>query len=114
MGVTQMSDYSPHPAIEYIWDNAPAYAKAKGILAQLEAYKSSLKSVLMKKSGENSIGAQEREAYADIAYQTHCDAIGAATEQVELLKWRMLSAQMRFDAWRTEQASNRQIEKLTK
>ena len=109
-----MTDYSPHPAIEYIWENAPAYAKAKGIQAQLEAYKSSLKSILMKKSGETSIGAQEREAYADIAYQTHCDAIGAATEQVELLKWRMMSAQMRFDAWRTEQASHRQIERLTK
>ena len=109
-----MSDYSPHPAIEYIYDNAPAYAKAKGILAQLEAYKSSLKSMLMKHSGETSIGAQEREAYADVAYQNHCDAIGRATEQVELLKWRMLSAQMRADIWRTEQASNRQIEKLTK
>jgi hypothetical protein len=114
MGVAQMSDYSPHPAIEYIWENAPAYAKAKGIQAQLEAYKSSLKSILMKKSGETSIGAQEREAYAHIDYQTHCDAIGAATEQVELLKWRMTSAQMRFDAWRTEQASNRQMDKLIK
>ena len=109
-----MSEYSPHPAIEYIWENAPAYAKAKGILAQLEAYKSSLKSMLMKHSGETSIGAQEREAYANLAYQNHCDAIGHATEQVELLKWRMTSAQMRFDAWRTEQASNRQIDKLIK
>jgi hypothetical protein len=26
----------------------------------------------------------------------------------------MTSAQMRFDAWRTEQASNRQMDKLTK
>ena len=109
-----MTEYSPHPCIEYIYDNAPHYAKAKGELAQLEAFKSSLKSILMKKSGETSIGAQEREAYAHIDYQIHCDAIGAATEQVELLKWRMMSAQMRFDAWRTEQASNRQIEKITK
>lgn len=109
-----MSQHDPHKSIEYIWENAPAYAKAKGIQAQLEAYKSSLKSILMKKSGESSIGAQEREAYAHPDYQIHCDAIGAATEQVELLKWRMMSAQMRFDAWRTEQASNRQIEKLTK
>jgi hypothetical protein len=110
----EVSEYDPHKGVEYIWENAPAYAKAKGILAQLEAYKSSLKSMLMKHSGETSIGAQEREAYADPAYQNHCDAIGAATEQVELLKWRITSAQMRVDIWRTEQASNRQIEKLTK
>lgn len=109
-----MSEYDPHKSVEYIYDNAPAFAKAKGILAQLEAYKSSIKSMLMKQSNETSIGAQEREAYAHIDYQTHCDAIGAATEQVELLKWRMTSAQMRFDAWRTEQASNRQIDKMTK
>ena len=109
-----MSEYSPHPAIEYIWENAPAYAKAKGDLAQLEAFKSSLKAILMKKSGETSIGAQEREAYSHCDYKNHCHAIGLATEQVELLKWRMMSAQMRFDAWRTEQASNRQIERITK
>ena len=109
-----MSDYSPHPAIEYIWDNAPHYAKAKGELAHLEAFKSSLKAILMKKSGETTAAAQEREAYAHQDYQNLCVAIGAATEKAELLKWRLTSAQLRFDAWRSEQASNRQIEKLTK
>ena len=109
-----MSDYSPHPAIEYIWDNAPHYATAKGELAHLEAFKSSLKAILMKKSGETTAAAQEREAYAHQDYQNLCVAIGAATEKAELLKWRLTSAQLRFDAWRSEQASNRQIEKLTK
>jgi hypothetical protein len=109
-----VTDYSPHPAIEYIWDNAPAYAKAKGELASLEAYKSSLKAIEMKKSGENSIGAQEREAYASDNYVQLCTAIGEATEKAELLKWRLESARMRFDAWRTEQASNRQMDKMTK
>jgi len=109
-----MTDYSPHPAIEYIWDNAPHYAKAKGELAQLEAFKLSLKAILMKESGETSIGGQEREAYAHPKYQTHCDAIGAATEQAELLRWRLESAKMRFEAWRSEQANNRNIEKMTK
>ena len=109
-----MSDYSPHPAIEYIWENAPAYAKAKGQLAELEAYKSSLKAIMMKQSGETSIGGQEREAYASEKYQQLCKAIGEATEQAELLKWRLLSAQMRFDAWRSEQASNRNLERMTK
>ena len=109
-----MSEYSPHPAIEYIWDNAPAYAKAKGELAQLEAFKSSLKAILMKKSGESTVTAQEREAYAHSDYQNHCHAIGQATEKVELLKWRLTSAQLRFDAWRSEQANNRNMDKLTK
>ena len=109
-----MKEYDPNDAVDYIYKNAPAYAQAKGRLAELETYKSSLKAIKMKQSSEQSLGAQEREAYANPKYQTHCDAIGAATEQAELLKWRMTSAQMRFDAWRTEQASNRQIEKITK
>jgi hypothetical protein len=109
-----MSDYSPHPAIEYIWENAPAYAKAKGQLAELESYKSSLKSIMMKKSGELAIGAQEREAYASEEYQTLCKAIGEATDAAETLKWRLESAKMRFEAWRTEQASNRNLERMTK
>jgi hypothetical protein len=109
-----MTEYDPHEAINYIYMNAPEYAKAKGQLAQLEAYKSSLKAIMMKKSNENSLGGQEREAYASQEYQDLCVAIGKATEDTESLKWKITSATMRFDAWRTEQASNRNLEKMTR
>lgn len=109
-----MNEYDPHEAINYIYMNAPEYAKAKGQLAQLEAYKSSLKAIMMKKSNENSLGGQEREAYASQEYQDLCVAIGKATEDAESLKWKITSATMRFDAWRTEQASNRNLEKMTR
>jgi hypothetical protein len=109
-----MTEYDPHEAINYIYNNAPEYARAKGQLAQLEAYKSSLKSIMMKKSMENSLGGQEREAYASQEYQDLCVAIGKATEDAESLKWKITSATMRFDAWRTEQASNRNLEKMTR
>lgn len=107
-------NFDPHDAIDYIYKQAPEYGKAKGRVAELEAYKSSLKAILMKQSYETSIGAQEREAYAHPDYQNLCKAIGEATEQAEVYKWRLESAKMRFEAWRTEQASNRQIEKLTR
>lgn len=106
--------FDPHEAVDYIYRNAPEYAKAKGELAYLEAYKSSLKAILMKKSGENTAAAQEREAYAHEEYQTLCRGLGEATEAVELLKWRMTSAQMRLDAWRTESSNNRQMDKNVK
>lgn len=107
-------NFDPHDAIDYIYKQAPEYGKAKGRVAELEAYKSSLKAILMKQSYETAIGAQEREAYAHPDYQNLCKAIGEATEQAEIYKWRLESAKMRFEAWRTEQASNRQIEKLTR
>lgn len=108
-----MSEFNPHDAINYIYHNGPEFAKAKGELAELETFKNSLKSIMMKKANETSLGGQEREAYASQEYQDLCKAIGAATEKAEALRWKLESAKMRFEAWRTEQASNRQIERLT-
>jgi hypothetical protein len=108
-----MNEYDPHEAINYIYMNAPEYAKAKGQLAQLETYKSSLKAIMMKKSNEQSLGGQEREAYASQDYQDLCVAIGKATEDAEKLKWQLEAAKMRFQAWQTESANNRQLEKFT-
>ena len=108
-----MNEYDPHEAINYIYMNAPEYAKAKGQLAQLETYKSSLKAIMMKKSIEQSLGGQEREAYASQDYQDLCVAIGKATEDAEKLKWQLEAAKMRFQAWQTESANNRQLEKFT-
>jgi hypothetical protein len=60
------------------------------------------------------LGAQEREAYRSQEYQDLCKAIGTATEQTEALRWQLEAAKMRFEAWRTTEASNRNIERLTK
>ena len=108
-----MSNYDPHEAINYIFTHAPEYARAKGQLAQLEAYRHSLKSIKMKQSNEQSLGAQEREAYSSQDYQDLCIAIGAATEEAEKLKFQLEAAKMRFQAWQTESANNRQLEKFT-
>ena len=109
-----MKEYDPNDAIDYIYTNAPAYAKAKGELAELEAFKSSLKAIKMSESSEQSLGAQEREAYRSEAYQSLCKAIGLATEKAEALRWKLESAKMRFEAWRTTEASNRAFDKMVK
>jgi len=106
-----MNDDSAELAIKFIWDNAPAYAKARQELAEAEAFKSSLKAIQMKKYPDLPVSAQEREAYASAEYQNHCKALGEATYNVELLRWRLATAQMRFDAWRSEQANNRIMDK---
>jgi hypothetical protein len=106
-------EFNPHDAIDFIFKTAPSYAKAKGELAELEAFKSSLKAIKMAESSEQSLGAQEREAYRSEAYQELCKAIGMATENAEGLRWKLEAAKMRFEAWRTEQANNRNIERMT-
>ena len=45
--------------------------------------------------------------------QDLCTAIGVATEETEKLKYQLEAAKMRFQAWQTESANNRQLEKFT-
>lgn len=109
-----MKDYDPNDAIDFIFKTAPAYAKAKGQLAELEAFKSSLKAIKMSESDATSLGAKEMAAYSSEAYQELCKAIGVATEQAEAYRWQLEAAKMRFEAWRTESATNRNIERMTR
>jgi len=108
-----MKEYNPNDAIEFIFKTAPEYAKAKGELAQLETFKHSLKAIKMAQADGASIAAKEMEAYRSPEYQELCKAIGQATEIAEKLKWQLTAAQMRFQAWQTESANNRFIEKAT-
>lgn len=103
-----------HDAINYIYNTAPIYGRAKGRVAELEAYKHSLRAIMMSKSSETTIGGQEKAALASPEYQNLCKAIGEATETAETLKWRLESAKMRFEAYKVEEYSNRQLERLTK
>lgn len=89
-------------------------SEAEGNLAGLEGSKSSVKAIMMKKSGEQSLGGQEREAYASKEYQDHNQKIAETTKSRSLLKLEFAIAQMKFEAWRSEQATNRNIERLTR
>ena len=109
-----MREIDPNRCIDFILDNAGKYASAKGELAQLETFKSSLKAIMMKKSGEQTIGAQEREAYASQDYQDLCKAIGVATENVEKLKWELEAARLRHATWQTLEVSNRNQDRILK
>lgn len=90
------------------------YSKVRGRLAGLESMRNSVKSLMMKKSSEQSLGGQEREAYASQEYQDHCKQIEEATAQESLLKLELTLAQMKFEAWRSEQATNRNLERITR
>ena len=109
-----MREIDPNKCIDFILENAGKYAQAKGELAQLEVFKSSLKAIMMKKANEQTIGAQEREAYASQEYQDHCKAIGVATENAEKLKWELEAARLRHATWQTLEVSNRNQDRIMK
>jgi len=106
-------DRDPHKAVDYIIANANKFAKAKAERVYLEEYRKSLKALLMKRSLEESIGAQEREAYAHEEYQKLLKGLQAAVEVEEKLRWDLIAAQARVEIWRTEQANLRAEGRVT-
>jgi hypothetical protein len=99
--------------VDYILRHAKHFAKAKAERTYIEHYRKSLKAILMKKSNESAIGAQEREAYAHPEMLELIRGLQAAVEIEEKLKWDITAAELRVEIWRTEQANNRQEFKVT-
>jgi len=87
--------------------HAALFAKAKAERTYIEQYRKSLKGILMKRSMETAIGAQEREAYAHPEMVELLKGLQAAVEIEEKLKWDITAAELRVEIWRTEQADNR-------
>ena len=94
-------------AVDFIRDNAPVVANAKGELVYLESFGKSLKATLMKHSGESSAAAQEREAYASPKWVEHCEKLRDATVAYELARGMVNAASMKLEIWRSESANNR-------
>lgn len=113
MSEEQKSDRDPHKAVDYIIANAKKFAKAKAERIYLEEYRKSLKSILMKRSLEESLGAQEREAYAHEEYKQLLHGLREAIEIEEKLRWDLIAAQARVEIWRSEQANLRTEGKVT-
>ncbi len=111
--MSDIEERDPHKAVDYIFANAKKYAKAKSERIYLEEYRKSLKSILMKRSLEDTIGAQEREAYAHEEYSNLLNGLKEAVEFEERLRWELVAAQTRVEIWRSEQANIRAEGRVT-
>ena len=100
--------HDPNEAIEYIFRCGKTYAKAKAERVYIEEYRKSLKAILMKRSMESAVNAQERDAYSNEEYIALLDGLRAAVETEEEVRWGLVAAQARIDVWRSQEASARQ------
>ena len=107
-------DHDPNRAIDYMAKHAPLYAKAKAARIYLEEFRKTKKALLMAEHADKAIGAQEREAYAHPEYQAHLLAYRTAIEAEETLRWMLVGAQARVDVWRSQEASNRGLDRSTR
>ena len=104
---------SADKAIDFIIEKAPEYAKAKANRKYLEEYRKTVKARLYQLAPGNTIPEKESWAYAHKEYESVLDGIRAAVEIEEELLWKMKAAEHRLEKWRTEQANNRYLDKVT-
>lgn len=112
-----MNEKDINAAVDYIYTQGKQYAQAKAHRVYLEEYKRSLRSIIMKRviaeKKASSSAAAEMEAYADESYIQLLKGLQEATEQEEALRWGLVSAQARIDVWRSLEASNRTMDRVT-
>jgi hypothetical protein len=106
-------DIDPHKAVDFIIANGKKAAKAKANRIYMDEYRKSLKAILMKRSMETAVNAQEREAYSHPEYVELLNGLREAVETEERLRWEMVAAQARVEVWRSQEASNRVEYKVT-
>jgi hypothetical protein len=108
-----MKPIDPHEAINFMIKNAEAYAKAKAEVTYLEEFRKSKKAILFGSATGNTIADKENKAYAHPEYQELLKGLQEAVEKAEALKWMLVAAQARIDVWRSQEASNRAIDRNT-
>lgn len=106
-------EIDPSKAIQFIYEQSAVYAQAKANRTYIENYLRSAKSRLMLESNAPSIAAKEMEAYATDDYVELLQGLKEAVQVEEKLKWQLIAAQARIEIWRSQEATNRTIDRAT-
>ena len=104
---------NPHEAIDFIYRNSTAYAKAKAEVTYLEEFRKSKKAILFSQAIGNTVADRENQAYAHPEYQALLIGLREAVEVAEALRWKLISRQAAIDVWRSQEASNRAMDRNT-
>ena len=111
-----MSEIDPQAAVDYMVAKAGEYAQAEANKVYMEEMRKTIKAEQMIEAealGHKTAAMQEREAYASEKYIRHLELLRTAVEERERLRWMLIAAQARIDVWRSQNASNRNIERAT-
>ena len=106
-------EISPFKALDFIRDNASAYAEAKANVVYMTEYRKTQKSILMGQSTAKTDGQREAYAYAHPNYIAHLEALRIAIEEAERLRWLMIAAEAKIEVWRSLESSARMEGKST-
>lgn len=112
--MSEAKTIDPNKAIDFLLQNAEKYARAKSERVYLEEFRKSKKALLMNQCDEKAANAREQYAYSHPEYIGVLDGLRASVEVEEALKWQQIAAQLRVEVWRSQEASNRGLERATR
>jgi len=102
-----MDDINPHKAVHNLAKLASEYGKAKGNRVYLEQFRKSKKALLFNEAPDGTIPSKENYAYSHPDYLELLDGLERAVELEETYKFKLKSAELAIEIWRTESANNR-------
>lgn len=105
---------NPNDAIDFIIKHGPEFASAKSDRVYIEQYLKTVKAMLMNDCQNMPSTKAEAYALAHPDYKLQIDALKIAVEAEETLKWHLEAARLRVEVWRTNEASNRGIDRATR
>ena len=103
----------PNEAINFMIKNSEAYANAKAQVVYLTEYRKTVKAIGFQRSLKNTMAEKEADAYTTVEYTSCVEGLKEAVAEAERLRWMLVAAQARVDVWRSQEASNRSIERST-
>tara|TARA_R110000868_G_scaffold289690_1_gene549949 strand:- start:105 stop:434 length:330 start_codon:yes stop_codon:yes gene_type:complete len=109
-----MDEINPNKAVDFLLSNAPAYAKAKAQRIYIEQYRKSLKATLFVNDTSKTVAEREAMAYSHKDYLDLLEGLRDAVEEEEKLRWQMIAAEARIEVWRSQEASNRVVDRAFK
>lgn len=83
------------------------YADCKARLTYLQHYRQGVLARVSEKSDEPTVTGRERAALASEEYRNYLDGLSAAIVDEVNAHYRVKAEEMRFDHWRTSQATER-------
>lgn len=104
-----VTDNELERALDWLRDNAKEIGEAKRQAIITERMVRHIRALEMKKYSELPVSAQEREALASDRYKQACYDEAVAAGKFEEMRALREAAQLKIEAWRSEQANYRSM-----
>ena len=105
------TEESANKARRFIYEKSVDFAQAKANRIYIEQFLKSKLALLMSESSETTMAGKEMDAKKHQDYLNLLFGLKEAIATEEELKWKLISAQLAVEIYRTESANNRAIDK---